>query len=106
MDKKDFNENEHLENSNTPEGEPSTVSPESSDPIQPAGQEASSEEALIPQESVQASTEDPGKPEAPKAEETVPVMNKVGGGSTPPLHRLQPAAARAGWLLRSCSQRL
>ncbi|WP_340023130.1 peptidylprolyl isomerase [Paenibacillus sp. FSL K6-1096] len=100
MDKKDFNENEHLENSNTPEGEPSTVSPESSDPIQPAGQEASSEEALIPQESVQASTEDPGKPEAPKAEETVPVMNKVGGGSTPPP---APAAAGGGkgWMVAS-----
>lgn len=100
MDKKDFNENEHLENSNTPEDHTSEVLPEETEINPPAGTGSAPEEALIPQEPVQASTEDPGRPQAPRVEESVPVMNKVGGGSTPPP---APGATGGGkgWMIAS-----
>lgn len=95
MDKKDFNENEHLENSNTPEDHTSEAVSEEAEITPPPGSASAA-----PQEPVQASTADSGKPEAPQAQQSVPVMNKVGGGSTPP-----PAPGGTGggkgWMIAS-----
>ncbi|WP_405112021.1 peptidylprolyl isomerase [Paenibacillus sp. FSL K6-1217] len=92
MDKKDFNENEKLEKGITPEeNDASVITPE--DTIEPAGT------VPVPQEPVQAAG-GPGKPQAPKVEESVPVMNKVGGGGTPPSSPA-PSGGGKGWMIAS-----
>lgn len=80
MDKKDFNENDKLENGITPEENDASVStPE--EVIEPAGT------APVPQEPVRT---------APRVEESVPVMNKVGGGGTPPSSPAPSSGGKAG----------
>ncbi|ETT63358.1 MULTISPECIES: peptidylprolyl isomerase [Paenibacillus] len=84
MDKKDFNENDKLENGITPEENDASVStPE--EVIEPAGT------APVPQEPVRT---------APRVEESVPVMNKVGGGGTPPSSPA-PSGGGKGWMIAS-----
>ncbi|MFC6651343.1 MULTISPECIES: foldase protein PrsA [Paenibacillus] len=93
MDKKDFNENEKLENGITPEENDASV-------IIPAEEIQTAGTASVPQEPVQAAAEGSGRPQAPRVEESVPVMNKVGGGGTPPS---SPAASGGGkgWMIAS-----
>lgn len=80
MDKKDFNENDQLENGGTPEeNETPVLTPEEAN-----------EPASVPQEAAVTEPAAPG----------VPVMNKVGGAGTPPS---APAATGGGkgWMIAS-----
>lgn len=86
MDKKEFEGNEQLNNNATPEETAASANNnEASVEAEPVFTAA---DETVP--AAQAAVEPDSNPAAP---ETVPVMSKVGGGSTP-LHPLK--AARAG----------
>ena len=98
MDKKDFNENEQLENGGTPEENNASVnSPEEG--IEPAETVSELPEATIPEESVPVVAESTNSPVAPEIEESVPVLNKVGNG-TPPSAPAAPGGGK-GWMIAS-----
>ncbi|WNS45707.1 peptidylprolyl isomerase [Paenibacillus sp. MMS20-IR301] len=91
MDKKDFNENEELQNGVTPE--------EGNEPAEAAQTDSAPEEVIVSEEPVQAAEVSSSTPPSPIIEESVPVMNKV-GGATPPSTPAAPAGGK-GWMIAS-----
>lgn len=91
MDKKDFNENEELQNGVTPE--------EGNEPAETTEADSAPEEVVVSEEPVQAAAASSSTPPSPKIEESVPVMNKV-GGTTPPPTPAAPGSGK-GWMIAS-----
>lgn len=98
MDKKDFNENEHLENGTTEESNSSdpiheeVVVPNESEYVSPAEEAEASDEPVSPAEGISSA------PETLNTEESVPVMSKIGDGTSPS----DPSSKGGkGWMIAS-----